>query len=57
MLLLLASNIFAQVDSIIKLFPGKWKMISDETEYYETQRGNTLAVKNKLLFDSYLFEH
>jgi hypothetical protein len=34
-LLLLASNIFAQDDSIIKLFSGKWKMISDRIEYYE----------------------
>lgn len=34
-LLLLASNNFAQDDSIKKLFPGKWKMISDKQEYYE----------------------
>ena len=34
-LLLFASTIFAQDNSIIKHFTGKWKMISDKTEYYE----------------------
>jgi len=34
-LLLFITNILAQDDSITKLFPGKWKMISDKIEYYE----------------------
>ena len=34
-LLLFITNILAQDDSILKLFPGKWKMISDKIEYYE----------------------
>jgi len=32
------SNILAQDDSITKLFPGTWKMISDKIEYYEEWR-------------------
>lgn len=35
MLALISSSITAQDDSIIKLFPGKWKMISDKIEYFE----------------------
>jgi len=38
LLLLLFSNILAQDDSITKLFPGTWKMISDKIEYYEEWR-------------------
>ena len=37
-LLLITLNIFAQDDSITKLFPGTWKMISDKIEYYEEWR-------------------
>jgi hypothetical protein len=32
------SNILAQDDLITKIFPGKWKMISDKIEYYEEWR-------------------
>ncbi len=35
LLILFAVSTFAQDESILKLFPGKWKMISDKTEYYE----------------------
>ncbi|MBK9099054.1 MAG: hypothetical protein IPM14_13215 [bacterium] len=35
LLFLFFSNILAQDDSITKLFPGKWKMISDNIEYFE----------------------
>ena len=28
-------SILSQDDSIVKQFPGKWKMISDRMEYYE----------------------
>ena len=38
LLLLQFSNILAQDDSITKLFPGTWKMISDKIEYYEEWR-------------------
>ena len=38
LILLFFSNILAQDDSITKLFPGKWKMISDKIEYYEEWR-------------------
>ena len=34
-LILFAVSTFAQGESILKLFPGKWKMISEKTEYYE----------------------
>ena len=37
-LLIITLNIFAQDDSITKLFPGTWKMISDKIEYYEEWR-------------------
>lgn len=32
---LFTASVLSQDDSIIKLFPGKWKMISDKIEYYE----------------------
>jgi hypothetical protein len=32
---MLAFSVLAQDNSIINLFPGKWKMISDKDEYYE----------------------
>lgn len=32
---LFSASVLSQDDSIIKLFPGKWKMISDKIEYYE----------------------
>jgi hypothetical protein len=35
LLILFAVSTFAQGESILKLFPGKWKMISEKTEYYE----------------------
>ena len=34
-LILFAFSTFAQGESILKLFPGKWKMISEKAEYYE----------------------
>lgn len=34
-LLLFVPSLYAQDDSLLKLFPGKWKMISDKIEYYE----------------------
>lgn len=34
-LLFFVPSLYAQDDSILKLFPGKWKMISDKIEYYE----------------------
>lgn len=34
-LILFTFSTFAQGESILKLFPGKWKMISEKTEYYE----------------------
>jgi Domain of unknown function (DUF6265) len=35
LLIFFTISIFAQDESIIKLFPGKWKMNSDKMEYYE----------------------
>ncbi|MCU0415083.1 MAG: DUF6265 family protein [Ignavibacteriaceae bacterium] len=35
---LITSSILSQDDSIIELFPGTWKMISDKIEYYEEWR-------------------
>jgi hypothetical protein len=35
LLIFFAAFTFAQDESILKLFPGKWKMISEKTEYYE----------------------
>jgi len=35
LLMLISISINPQDDSIIKLFPGKWKMNSDNIEYYE----------------------
>lgn len=32
---LFTASVLSQDDSIIKLFAGKWKMISDRIEYYE----------------------
>lgn len=33
--LIIASSLLAQDDSISKLFPGKWKMVSEKNDYYE----------------------
>ena len=35
LLILFAVSTFAQGETILKLFPGKWKMISEKAEYYE----------------------
>lgn len=35
LLLLFASNLLAQDDSIVKYFTGKWKLISDTEDYFE----------------------
>jgi hypothetical protein len=35
LLILITANTFAQDESILKLFPGKWKLNSDKTEFYE----------------------
>jgi hypothetical protein len=38
LLIFLAISTFAQGESILKFFPGKWKMISEKTEYCEEWR-------------------
>lgn len=35
LLILFSISIFSQDESILKLFPGKWKIISDNIEYLE----------------------
>jgi hypothetical protein len=35
LLILFAASTFAQDESILKLFPGKWKINSDKAEFYE----------------------
>jgi hypothetical protein len=35
LLILFTASTFAQDESILKLFPGKWKLNSDKTEFYE----------------------
>ena len=50
LLVLFATNIFAQDDSIIKLFPGKWKMEIENVEVYEEWE---LVNENELVGISY----
>ena len=53
LLVLFATNIFAQDDSIIKLFPGKWKMDVENVEVYEEWQ---LVNENELIGISYSIE-
>ena len=53
LLVLFAINIFAQDDSIIKLFPGKWKMDVENVEVYEEWQ---LVNENELIGISYSIE-
>jgi hypothetical protein len=52
-LVLFATNIIAQDDSIIKLFPGKWKMDVENVEVYEEWQ---LVNENELTGISYTIE-
>ena len=53
LLVLFATNILAQDDSIIKLFPGKWKMDVENVEVYEEWQ---LVNENELIGISYSLE-
>ena len=53
LVVLFATNIFAQDDSIIKLFPGKWKMDVVNVEVYEEWQ---LVNENELIGISYSIE-
>ena len=53
LLLLFVTNIFAQDDSIIKLFQGKWKMDVENVEVYEEWQ---LVNENELIGISYSLE-
>ena len=53
LLVLFATNIIAQDDSIIKLFPGKWKMDVENVEVYEEWQ---LVNENELIGISYSIE-
>jgi hypothetical protein len=53
LLVLFATNIFAQDDSIIKLFPGKWRMDVENVEVYEEWQ---LVNENELIGISYSIE-
>ena len=53
LVILFATNIFAQDDSIIKLFPGKWKMDVVNVEVYEEWQ---LVNENELIGISYSIE-
>jgi hypothetical protein len=53
LLVLFATNIFAQDDSIKKLFPGKWKMDVENAEVYEEWQ---LVNENELIGISYSIE-
>jgi hypothetical protein len=50
LMVLVATNIFAQDDAIIKLFPGKWKMDVENVEVYEEWQ---LVNENELIGISY----
>jgi len=53
LLVLFETNILAQDDSIIKLFPGKWKMDVENIEVYEEWQ---LVNENELVGISYSIE-
>jgi len=54
LIVLFSTNIFAQDDSIIKLFPGKWKMDTENSEVYEEWK---LVNENELIGISYSIEN
>jgi hypothetical protein len=50
LIVLFSINVFAQDDTIIKLFPGKWKMDVENSEVYEEWQ---LVNENELIGISY----